>query len=287
MFGLTGNEGNHGEDVKECYYYLDGTPTNSYLKTLYKYPQREFPYAELVQRNKTGRDQPEFELIDSEAFAEDRYFDVFVQYAKAAEEDFLIQITVKNRGPDAAELHVLPHLWFRNTWSWGQKHDGKPSLSLTQSGHVEASHPKLGKFELHANESPEFLFCENETNPKRLFNMDAKGHFKDAIHDYVVDGKVDAVNPNEVGTKCAAHYRLSVAAGGESVVRLRLSKSKEATKTPFADFGDIFQQRVNEADEFYAEIQRDITDEDAKSVCLLYTSPSPRDATLSRMPSSA
>ena len=266
MFGLTGNEGNHGEDVKECYYYLDGTPTNSYLKTLYKYPQREFPYAELVQRNQTGRDQPEFELIDSEAFAEDRYFDVFVEYAKAAEEDFLIRITVNNRGPDAADIHVLPHLWFRNTWSWGQKHPGKPSLSLTQSGHVNASHPKLGEFELHADESPEFLFCENETNPKRLFNMDAEGYFKDAIHERVVNGKVDAVNPNEVGTKCAAHYRLSVPAGGEVVVRLRLSKSSTATKTPFADFDKVFQQRIAEADEFYAELQRDIKDEDTRSV---------------------
>ena len=264
MFGLTGNEGNHGEDVKECYYYLDGTPTNSYLKTLYKYPQREFPYDELVKRNKTGRDQPEFELIDTDAFADDRYFDVFVEYAKDSEEDILIRITVNNRGPDAAELHLLPHLWFRNTWSWGHEHDGKPSLKLTQSGHVDASHPKLGDFELHADQSPEFLFCENETNPKRQFNMDAKGYFKDAIHDCVVNGKADAVNPDQVGTKCATHYRLTVEAGGESVVRLRLAKGK--TTTPFADFDNIFRQRLDEANEFYADLQRDISDDDAKSV---------------------
>ena len=264
MFGLTGNEGNHGEDVKEVYYYLDGTPTGSYLKTLYKYPQREFPYAELVSRNKTGKDQPEVELIDTGAFEENRYFDVFVEYAKADARDTLIKITVHNRGPDAAALHLLPQLWFRNTWSWGRDHDGKPSLSLTQAGHVEAEHPKLGKYRLYADESPKFLFCENETNPERVFGMKAEGHFKDAIHDCVVGGDKLAVNPDEQGTKCAAHYRLSVPAGGSTTVRLRLTDQKP--DQPFGDFDALFDKRLSEADEFYAELQKEIKDDDTKLV---------------------
>ncbi len=270
MFGLTGNEGNHGEDVKECYYYLDGTPTNSYLKTLYKYPQSEYPYEQLVERNRTGKDQPEFELVDSGAFEEDRYFDVFVEYAKADEEDFLIKITVHNRGPDAAEIHVLPHLWFRNTWSWGHKHDGKPTLGIAQAGHVDVSHPKLGEFQLHAENEPKFLFCENETNPRSAFGMtEAEGYFKDAIHEHVVDGNANAVNPNQTGTKCAAHYRLSVPAGGEQTVKLRLQSARSANATneaPFQSFDAIFQSRISEADDYYTELQRDIQDDDTKDV---------------------
>lgn len=264
MFGLTGNEGNHGEDVKEAYYYLDGTPTNSYLKTLYKYPQREFPYSELVSRNKTGRDQPEVELIDTGVFDDDRYFDVFVEFAKASTEDVLVNITVHNRGPETAELHLLPQLWFRNTWSWGRDHAGKPSLALNPAGHVEVTHPKMGDYNLFAEEAPTFLFCENETNPNRIFGVDAKGHFKDAFHDYVVGADKLAVNAAEEGTKCAALYQLSIPAGGSKQIRLRLAR--ESTDTPFADFAETFQKRRSEADEFYGDLQKDIADEDVKLV---------------------
>ena len=241
LFGLTGNEGHHGEDVKEAYYYLDGTPTNSYLKMLYKYPQQAFPYGQLVARNRAGKDQPEFELIDTGVFEEGRYFDVFVEYAKAAPEDILIRVTVHNRGPDAAELHLLPQLWFRNTWSWGRERDGKPSLSLAQRGHVKVSHPKLGDFHLFAEQAMDFLFCKNDTNPKRIFGMNAKGYFKDAFHEYVVNGNQQAVNPRQRGTKCAAHYRLAIPAGGSQTVRLRLSK--ESPADPFGDFGNRFDSR--------------------------------------------
>ncbi|MFV1965648.1 MAG: glucosidase [Pirellulaceae bacterium] len=264
MFGLTGNEGNHGEDVKEAYYYLDGTPTNSYLKMLYKYPQRAFPYSELVSRNRTGKDQPEFELIDTGVFEEDRYFDVFVEYAKAAPEDILVRVTVHNRGPDAADLHLLPQLWFRNTWSWGREHDGKPAMSLKPSGHVDVSHPKLGEFQFFAEQATEYLFCENESNSNRLFGTEAVGCFKDAFHEYVVNGNEQAVNAHQRGTKCAAHYRFSIPAGGSQTIRLRLSKEKPAD--PFGDFDSEFQRRQREADEFYADLQRDIEDEDTRAV---------------------
>lgn len=262
LFGLTGNEGNHGEDVKECYYYLDGTPSNSYLKMLYKYPQRKFPYAELVRRNRSGKYQPEFELVDTDVFDEDRYFDVFVEFAKASDVDFLIKITVHNRGPDNQELNVLPHLWFRNTWSWGRSAK-KPSLKL-KSGAVLASHWELGEFQLQADGVDEFLFCDNETNEKRVFGREAKGYFKDAIHRCVVNGNSAAVNPAKSGTKCAANYRLSVPAGGQAVVRLRLTK--DGTTSAFADFDQIFADRTQEADAFYSELQQGIADDDAKSV---------------------
>ncbi len=264
MFGLTGNEGNHGEDVKEVYYYLDGTPTNSYLKTLYKYPHSEFPYSELVARNQTGKDQPEFELIDTGVFDEDRYFDVFVEYAKADTDDILMKVTVHNRGPETAELHLLPQLCFRNTWSWGRDHSEKPSLALRQAKHVDVSHPKLGEFHFYANDSPSFLFTENDTNTKRIFGTETIGHFKDAFHEYLIQGNQKAVNEDYDGTKCAAHYQLSIPAGGSSTVQVRLTA--EALNNPFSDFDGHFEKRQQEADVFYDELQRDIRDEDVKFV---------------------
>src|SRR5262245_34497781 len=189
LFGLTGNEGNHGEDVKECYYYLDSTPTHSYMKMLYKYPQAEFPYAWLVEENRRrGKDAPEFELVDTGIFNDDRYFDVFVEYAKAGPDDILIRITAHNRGPEMAKLHLLPTIWFRNTWSWGTN-GHKPQMNLMARGGIEINQTDLGKLYLSYEGEPKILFCENETNAKRLYNVDgAQGYFKDSINDYVVHG---------------------------------------------------------------------------------------------------
>jgi hypothetical protein len=208
LFGLTGSEGNHGEDVKECYFYLDSTPTHSYLRALYKYPQLEFPYARLLEENRRrGLLQPEFELTDSGVFDENRYFDVFAEYAKGAPNDVLIRITVHNRGPERARLHVLPTLWFRNTWSWGPvfgECTRKPSISLVRDGLVEAEHGELGKYQLAYDPTGQPLFTENETNAVRLFGApNASPYVKDAFHDYLIHGRKDAVNPNRTGTKFA------------------------------------------------------------------------------------
>ncbi|MBI5385596.1 MAG: glucosidase [Verrucomicrobia bacterium] len=304
LFGLTNGEGNHGEDVKELYYYLDATPTHSYLKMLYKYPQRGFPYARLVEENRRrGKDQPEFELLDTGIFDDDRYFDVFVEYAKASADDILMLVTVHNRGPEAATIHLLPQLWFRNTWSW--KHGAaKPELSVTHDGAIAAKHAELGEYRLCCDNRPELLFCNNETNGHRLFGQNgAQGYFKDAFHDYVVAGNNTAVNPQQIGTKAAVHYVLTVPVDGSASVRLRLvaptSKSAvsrasslpsvEANRTSlsdlaagrleigdtagwkpvlpaFADFDAILAQRRREANEFYAELQKDIADSDARLV---------------------
>jgi hypothetical protein len=188
LFGLTNTEGNHGEDVKEIYYYLDATPTHSYLKMLYKYPQAEFPYLRLREENRRrGKQAPEFELQDTGVFDEGRYWDVFVEYAKARPEDILMLVTAHNCGPDAAILHILPQLWFRNTWSWGYP-GAKPVISRIDEGGVLARHPELGDYFLYAEAGPALLFCENETNTLRLFGAPAPGSFKDAIHDYVAGG---------------------------------------------------------------------------------------------------
>ncbi len=265
MFGLTNSEGNHGEDVKEIYYYLDATPTHSYLKMLYKYPQREFPYAQLVEENRRrGKDVAEFELLDTGIFDDDRYFDVFVEYAKAGPEDILMRVTVHNRGPEEAKIHLLPQLWFRNTWSW-KDGTAKPELSATQDGAIAASHPELGEYRLYCENSPQLLFCDNETNTRRLYaQADAQGFFKDAFHELIIGGNKAAVNSQQTGTKAAAHYQLAVPAGGAVSVRLRLSKATAAK--PFADFDALFEQRRREADEFYAALQKDIPDADARSV---------------------
>ncbi|HEX2869631.1 MAG TPA: glucosidase [Polyangiaceae bacterium] len=264
LFGLTNGEGNHGEDVKEQYFYLDATPTHSYLKMLYKYPQCEFPYGRLVDENRRrSAQQPELELVDLGVFDGGRYFDVFVEYAKASPNDILCQITVENRGPESARLRVLPQAWFRNTWSF-EPELGKPSLAEAGSGKVKLQHPQLHEFFLHFDAPSELLFTENETNGRRLWNLDGGGPFKDAFHEYVVDGRSDAVATSRSGTKVAAHYRLELPPGGRQVVRLRLSQTDNPQ--PFADFDTVFAARLHEANEFYAELQAEISDADARLV---------------------
>jgi hypothetical protein len=263
LFGLTGPEGNHGEDVKECYYYLDSTPTHSYLKALYKYPQARFPYEELVAENRRrGKDDPEYELADTGVFDEGRYFDVIAEYAKASPEDILIRITVANRGPEAATIHLLPTLWFRNTWSWGRTGEGyhpRPVIERGASpGELIARHGSLGDYRLRAEpwrgRAPTLLFTENETNVERLYGAaNPSPYTKDAFHRYVIEGRPEAVNPAGTGTKAAAHYRVNVPAGGSATVRLRLSEVNQAPAHPFdAGFNRTFAERTREADEFYA-----------------------------------
>ena len=228
LFGLTNSEGNHGEDVKEYYFYVDSTPTHSYMKYLYKYPQREFPYRDLVETNgRRSREEMEYELLDTGIFNDDRYFDVFVEYAKADPEDILIRISVHNRGPEAAQIHLLPTLWFRNTWSWG---DGEPKPVLRQANtSIVASHPKLGERTLQCEGAAELLFTENETNASRLWGQpNPSPYVKDAFHQYLIAGEKGAVNPAQTGTKAAAHYVLDVPAGGSKVVRLRLSAKADS-----------------------------------------------------------
>ena len=261
LYGLTNSEGNHGEDCKERYYYLDATPTHSYLKGLYKYPQREFPYAYLVQENRRrGTLDPEFELIDTGAFDDNRYFDVEVEYAKHLQFDILIRVTVHNRGPEAADVHVLPHLWFRNTWSWGDP-DPKPDMALDSKGQtVIAKAGGLGTYHLYREGDAPWLFTENDTNTRRLYNHgDDQGYFKDGFHDFVVNGQEAAINPDNRGTKAAAHYRLTIPAHGHAVVRLRLSKDSHAK--PFAGFDADVDRRRQEADGFYAQLQKDMSED--------------------------
>ncbi len=263
-FGLTGNEGNHGEDVKEYYYYLDNTPTHSYMKMLYKYPQAAYPYARLVEENRrrTKKD-PEFELIDTGLFEQDRYFDVFVEYAKAGPRDILIQVTAHNRGPEAQVLHLLPQIWFRNTWSWRMK-GSRPRLSAVAAGAIEAVHEELGRYLLAAEGSPELLFCENDTNIRRLYGLDGKGYFKDGINDFLISRAAAAVNPARTGTKAALHYTLSILPGRSATARLRLSA--EETADPFDGFEEIRARRAAEADAFYAELQAPIDDKEVRRV---------------------
>ncbi len=269
LFGLTNTEGNHGEDVKELYYYLDGTPTHSYLKMLYKYPQSAFPYTELVKENRRrGKRDPEFELIDTGIFAENRYFDVFVEYAKAAPDDIFILITAHNRGPEDAPIHVLPQLWFRNTWSWGYG-GAKPCIStgnqeLPHQDLVVAEHQDLPCYHFYAEGDADAIFCENETNFGRLWGMQGPGFFKDAFHERVVNGNARATNPESFGTKAAVHYAAMVPSGGSVQFRLRLSVA--AHNEPFADFDQIFALRRSEADEFYADLQNDIDSPDERLV---------------------
>ena len=267
LFGLSGPEGNHGEDVKELYYYLDNTPTHSYMRMLYKYPQHAFPYEWLVQQNaRRTRQDPEFELADTAVFREDKYFDVFVEYAKAGPQDVCIRITACNRGPAAAPLHVLPTLWFRNTWAWGDD-AYKPDLRATDQGHVAVAHRALPNLALYADGAPELLFCDNETNVPRLYQTaPAPGvkFFKDGLNGCVVGGQADAVNPDRGGTKAAAHYVLDIEAGQQQVLRLRLGPA--GLTAPFADFDQVFAQRQQEADAFYGELQKDLADADARAV---------------------
>jgi Glycosyl hydrolase family 63 C-terminal domain len=265
LFGLTNSEGNHGEDVKELYYYLDATPTHSYMRMLYKYPQAAFPYRELVEENRRrGMAEPEFELIDTGVFADDRYFDVEIEYAKADPDDILMQVTIRNRAGEAAALHVLPQLWARNIWSW-KPGAHRPRLHAGADGMIAVDHPQFAAMQLSYEGRPELLFCDNETNVRRLWGMNsAAGFFKDGVNDYIVYGDKTAVNPERVGTKAAAHYRLDLAAGESARLRLRLAPAE--TSAGLADFDRVLSRRRAEADEFYSTLQRDIADPDARLV---------------------
>jgi hypothetical protein len=265
LFGLTNSEGNHGEDVKELYYYLDATPTHSYQKMLYKYPQHAFPYAGLVEENRRrGKDQPEFELVDTRVFDDSRYFDVFVEYAKAGPNDVLLRVTVHNRGPEEAGIEVLPQLWFRNTWSWGHG-TVVPELRARENAAIDVQHPELGPFVLHCEPGATLLFTDNVSNGPRLFGRGAPGYFKDAFHEYVVDGRRDAVNPRRTGTKAAAQYALLVPGGGDAQIRLRLTEQVTGSED-FADFDAIVETRRREADEFYAVVQQELPDAERRAV---------------------
>ncbi len=264
LFGLTNDEGNHGEDVKELWWHLDGTPTHSFMRMLYRYPQAEFPYARLSEENRRrGLNEPEFELIDTGVLDDGCYFDATIEYAKASPTDILMRITLENPAPETATLHVLPHLWARSTWSWTSDAP-RPLLRLAPDGVVVATHPMMKERRLLIDQPAEWLFCENETNFRRLYGEDTPGHFKDAINDAVVHGARDAVNPLHEGTKCAAHVVLSLPPGGRAVLRLRFARSEAAAS--FTDFDAILAQRQAEADEFYAVLQRGITDPDARAV---------------------
>jgi hypothetical protein len=276
LFGLAGSQGNHGEDVKEYYFYLDSSPTHSYMKMLYKYPQDEFPYEKLVTENaRRGFFDFEYELLDTGVFNENRYFDVFVEYAKADQEDILVRTTAVNRGPDPADCYILPTLWFRNTWSWGYEASpmgdvpGKPWLRQIQgpegASMVEANHPTAGTYFFYAEGSPEILFTENETNADRLYGLpNLSPYVKDAFHRYVIHGEHGAVNPELVGTKIAPLYKETIAAGETLTVRLRLSN--EAQDSPFKDFAKTLKQRMTETDQFYESMQTSNSDEDQKRV---------------------
>ncbi len=267
LFGLTNGEGNHGEDVKELYFYLDATPTHSYLKMLYKYPQAAFPYADLVAENRRrGGGAPEYELLDTGVFDDDRYFDVIVEYAQAKVDDVLMRITVHNRGAAAAPLHILPQFVFRNTWSW-KPQSPRPGLRA-HNGALIATHERLGVYHGHAGGTADaagrWLFTENETNVRKLYAAPGAGPFKDAFHEYLIDGRAEALAAHAAGTKAAAHFRFDVPAQGTVGVQVRLSRT--ALREPLADFNRIMDRRAADADEFYAGLQRDISDPDARHV---------------------
>ena len=276
MFGLTGSEGNHGEDVKEYYFYLDSTPTHSYMKMLYKYPQAEFPYTDLLTENrKRGFFDFEYELLDSGVFEDNRYFDILIEYAKADQDDILIKITVTNRGPEAANCYVLPTLWFRNTWSWGYEKGpmgdvpGKPRLSQIEdaagNAAVEARHPAAGNYYLYAEKAESLLFTDNETDSARIGgSSNGNPYVKDAFHRYLINGEKEAINPAREGTKVAALYSGDIAAGQSRVLRLRLSN--QTLSSAFKGFEEIFEKRRVEADEFYAAIQNPNLSTDEKRI---------------------
>ena len=264
-FGLNGNEGNHGEDVKELYYYLDSTPSHSYMKMLYKYPQAGFPYHDLVTINsQRSKNEPEFELIDTGVFEGNKYFDVFVEYAKAGPQDILIKITVHNRGNEEASLHILPTLWFRNTWAWG--HDSyMPELNASEKNKIIIDHVDLPNYVLHVKEQAKFLFCDNETNIQKLYDVaNTSPYCKDGINDFLIHKNEHAINSDGFGTKVSVDYDITIPAQSSYTVCLRLENNQNTT--PFADFDTIFNQRLAEADEFYAELQQSIKTEDEKLV---------------------
>jgi hypothetical protein len=265
LFGLTNAQGNHGEDVKEHYFYLDATPSHSYLKMLYKYPQRAFPYADLVEENaRRGTPWPEYELLDTGIFGEDRYFDVFVEYAQAEPGDILMKMTAWNRGPDAASLHLIPQLVLRNTWSW-EPGSPKPALRALDDGAIGIEPAELGASRLYADGAAELLFTENESNAQRLWNAGAAGYFKDGFHERIVDARRDRVNPAQVGTKAGMWFQSMVPAGGKVERRVRLT-SRPMAAAPFADFDRLVSQRRAEADEFYRDLQVHIDSADARAI---------------------
>lgn len=279
LYGLSGPQGNHAEDVKEYYYYLDSTPTHSYMKYLYKYPQEEFPYEDLQRVNKRRtKTQPEYELMDTGIFDEDKYFDVFIEYAKADFDDICIKITAYNRGPESAPLHILPTTWFRNTWSWfdnSKKPNMKEvSIDAENLSVIEVKEEERGTYRLICEGSSQLLFTENETNYEKLYgSKNSSPYTKDGIGEFVIYNKNKAVNPKQTGTKVSAHYVLNLPAGGKEVVYMRLSGQESAEKQEFAthdefitDCEKIFQERIKEADEFYAEIVPDNLNDDAKNV---------------------
>ena len=271
LFGLTGNEGNHGEDCKEYYFYLDSTPTHSYMKFLYKYPQAAFPYSRLIEENRRrNRTDPEFELLDTGVFDDDRYFDVVVEYAKASPEDLLLRIQVINRGPDPSELAVLPTIWFRNTWSWGLD-VRRPRMRQGESDRgvsvVEFDHEYYGRRRLLCEGAPDLLFTENETNTRRLYgDSDGARYVKDGINEYVVQGDKSAVNPDRIGSKAAAHYALSTMPGRPVTIRLRFTNGPEERALDPVAFDAVFADRLKEADEFYAHLAPPDLSADARLV---------------------
>ncbi len=274
LFGLSGLEGNHGEDVKECYYYIDSTPTHSYMKMLYKYPQQEFPYDKLRKENKKrGRQEREYELTDTGVFDENRYFDLFIEYVKVDEEDILIRYTLHNRGPEEAEITILPIIWFRNTWSWrygnegptGDEH-GKPQIKrVPEKATFLLEHPIEGSYYLYCAENPELIFTENETNNEKLFGVkNSSPYTKDAFHRYIVGEEKSAININQVGTKAAAVYRKKVPPQEYTTITLRFSKME--VNQPFKDIDELILKRKEEANEFYAAIQHGNLTEELKQI---------------------
>lgn len=267
FFGLTGNESNHGEDVKEIYFYQDSTPTHSYQKMLYKYPQGIFPYEKLVKESKKRtRLEPEYELLDTGIFDKDAYFDISIEYAKADEQDLLIKVTVENRSKVAAPITVLPTIWFRNTWCWGyDNYKHKPILTGIGNSFIEVNHRLVGRYKLYAENADEFLFCDNETNFERLYDSpNLTNYTKDGINDYIINKRKDAVNPNKIGTKAAVKYDDVIPANDKKVYRMRFSN--QTPSEPFKDFDTLFEKRIIEADEFYATLQKGIEEENLKSV---------------------
>jgi hypothetical protein len=264
-FGLTGNQGNHGEDVKELYYFLDATPSHSYLKMLYKYPQAAFPYEDLLAGNGLrGKKDPEYEIQDTGIFNENRYFDVFIEYAKFSPDDILMKITVFNRGPEAAPLHVLPNIWYRNNWSLGYQHP-KPAIERETDNRMILEHSILGKSWFYAENPKEILFCDNETNDEKCYLVPNKGvtFYKDGINNYILHGSA-SINPSQGGTKAAFHFNKILGAGESEVFRLRLSVSE--LDDPFKEFDSLFSTRIEEANAFYAEKQTNLPTEELKSI---------------------
>ena len=267
FFGLTGSESNHGEDVKELYYYEDSTPTHSYMRMSYKYPHQTFPYQKLIDESKKrSRLEPEYELMDTGIFDRDEYFDITMEYAKADEQDICIKITVTNKSKAAAPITVLPTIWFRNTWCWGyENYTYKPMLTGVGHSFIEIDHKVVGRFKLYAENADELLFCENETNFERLYNSPNYGQYtKDGINDYVVNKNKDAVNPNHIGTKASFKFTDKLNGGETKVYKLRFSP--KSIKNPFADFDEVYESRIKEADEFYDDLHAGVNDKSLRDL---------------------